>query len=335
MNNQSKKLLTVTASPHIKSFIKTHHIMSDVILALLPALVWAVYLYGLRALTISAISVCSCVIFEYLYRKIMKKSFSLGDLSAVVTGLLLAFSLPVSVPLWIPVLGSFFAIVVAKQLYGGMGKNVVNPALAGRVFLFFTYSDELCAYTVPGQKLSPFKISVADEINEIIAGATPLETLKSGVTTEYDTVSTLIGNLPGCIGEVSATLLLLTGIYLIIRRVITWHIPVTYITTVALISFAFPLGGADRFEFMCLQLFSGALMLGAFFMATDYVTSPVTSLGRIIYGIGCGLITIFIRYFGAFPEGVSFAILIMNLFVWYLDKATKSRVFGGVRKNEK
>lgn len=335
MNNQKNSLLTMTASPHIKSFIKTHNIMADVILALLPALVWAIYLYGLRALTITVISVCSCVLFEYLYRKIMKKNFSLGDLSAVVTGLLLAYSMPVSVPLWMPILGSFFAIIIAKQLYGGMGKNVVNPALAGRVFLFFAYSDEMCTFTAPGLKLSPFSISVSEELADVVASATPLKEISSTGITEYSTISTLIGNIPGCIGEVSATLLILTGAYLMIRKVITWHIPVTYLATVALITYIFPLGNMGRFDFMMLQLFSGGLMLGAFFMATDYVTSPVTPLGRIIYGVGCGIITVFIRYFGAFPEGVSFAILIMNLFVWYLDKATKPRVFGGVKNEQK
>ena len=328
------KLLTMTASPHIKSIIKTKNIMADVIFALLPALVWAVYVYGLRALTITVISVVSCVLTEYIYRKIMNKSNTVKDLSAVVTGLLLAFSLPVSVPLWMPVLGSVFAIIVAKQLYGGIGKNIVNPALAGRVFLFFAYSDEMCAYTLPGENLPAFKINVSSYANQIIAGATPLESMKSGKPMDYDMISTLVGNIPGCIGEVSASILILTGLYLMLKKVITWHIPVTYIATVAVITFAFPLHGAGRLDFMFTQLFSGGLMLAAFFMATDYVTSPATKPGRIIYGVGCGLITVFIRYYGGFPEGASFAILIMNLFVWYLDKATKPKVFGGV-KNEK
>lgn len=335
MNKHSNKLLTITASPHIKSLIKTNNIMADVIFALMPALVWAIYVYGLRALTITGISVISCVVTEYLYRKLMHKSNTIGDLSAVVTGLLLAFSLPVSVPLWMPVLGAVFAIIVAKQLYGGIGKNIVNPALAGRIFLFFAYSDEMCAYTLPGESLPAFKINVASYTNSIIAGATPLESMKSGKIPEYDMITTLVGNLPGCIGEVSASILILTGLYLMFRKVITWHIPATYIATVAILTFAFPLHGAERFEFMLAQLFSGGLMLAAFFMATDYVTSPATGLGRIIYGVGCGLITVFIRYFGGFPEGASFAILIMNLFVWYLDKATCPKVFGGVKKNEK
>ncbi len=334
MNNQTtNKFLTMTASPHIKSPIKTRNIMGDVILALMPALVWSIYIFGFRALTVTLVSVISCVAFEYLYRKLMKKSNTVGDLSAVVTGILLAYSLPVSVPLWLPAVGGFFAIVIVKQLYGGIGKNIVNPALAARVFLFIAYPSELTTFTVPGAKLSPFKISVAAEITpDITAGATPLVNLKNGVMTGTDSVSVLIGNMPGTIGEISATLLILTGVYLIIRKVITWHIPVTFIATVAALSFIFPVGEFSRVDFMLYELLSGGLMLGAFFMATDYVTSPVTKKGRIIFGIGCGLLTMFIRYFGGYPEGVSFAILIMNLFVWYLDKGTKPVSFGGAKK---
>ena len=336
MNNKNF-LLKMTASPHIKNEIKTKHLMADVVIALIPALIWSIYVFGFRALTLTVISVISCVIFEYLYRKIMHKNNSISDLSAVITGILLAFSLPVTVPLWIPVIGAFFAIVIVKQLYGGLGKNIVNPALAARVFLFISYPTELTAYTKPGVYLNPFAINVTKAMTEpsIVAGATPLAELKNGLTSGLDTVSALTGNIPGTIGEVSATILTLTGIYLILRNVITWHIPVTYIATVATLTFIFPINGASRFDFMILELFTGGLILGAFFMATDYVTSPVTTLGRIIYGIGCGLITVFIRYFGGYPEGVSFAILIMNLLVWYLDKATKPRVFGGVRNENK
>lgn len=333
MNNQNK-FLTMTASPHVKSPIKTKNIMADVIIALIPALIWSIYVFGFRALTLTAISTASCVFFEYLYRKIMKKNNTVSDLSAVVTGMLLAYSLPVSAPLWMPIVGAFFAIVIVKQLYGGIGKNIVNPALAARVFLFIAYPSELTAFTKPGVKLSPFAMNVSKAASDVsaIAGATPLAELKSGVIENSDVVSTLIGNMPGSIGEISATILILTGLYLVIRKVITWHIPVSYIATVAIITFLFPAGSIPRVDFMLLELFSGGLMLGAFFMATDYVTSPVTSTGRVIYGVGCGLITIFIRYFGGYPEGVSFAILIMNLFVWYLDKATKPKAFGGVKK---
>lgn len=332
-NNTENKFLTMTASPHVKSPIKTKNIMGDVVLALIPALIWAIYVFGFRALTITLISVASCVLFEYLYRKIMKKSNTISDLSAVVTGILLAFSLPVSVALWIPVVGSFFAIVIVKQLYGGIGKNVVNPALAARVFLFLAYPSEVGNFTLPGAKLNPIAMSVK-VTEDITAGATPLINLKEGVKPGTDIISTFIGNIPGTIGEVSATILILTGLYLMLRKVITWHIPVTFIATVAVLSYIFPAGNISGLDFMLYQLFSGGLMLAAFFMATDYVTSPVTNKGRIIFGIGCGLITVFIRFFGGYPEGASFAILIMNLFVWYLDKGTKPRNFGGAKKNE-
>ncbi len=329
------KMLTMTASPHLKSPIKTRNVMGDVILALIPALIWAFFLFGLRALTLTVVSSASCVVFEYLYRKIMRKTNTISDLSAIVTGMLLAFCLPVSVPLWLPVAGAFFAIVIVKQLYGGIGKNVVNPALAARVFLFIAYPTELTAFTLPGEKLSALAIDVTNSAADISSGATPLASLKTGAVPTNSVMDTLVGNMSGCIGEVSATILILTGIYLMLRKVITWHIPVTYIATVALLTFIFPSGNMSGIDFMLYELFTGGLMLGAFFMATDYVTSPATSLGRIIYGIGCGLITVFIRFFGGYPEGISFAILIMNLFVWYLDKATKPRVFGGARNNAK
>ena len=304
--------------------------MGDVILALLPMLIWAIYIFGFRALTITLISVISCVIFEFLYRKIMNKHNTIGDLSAVVTGILLAYSLPVSVPLWIPVAGSFFAIIIVKQLYGGIGKNIVNPALAARVFLFIAYPSELTNYTVSGgEKLSAIAIDVSEKAEIIKAGATPLVSLKEGILPQNDIISLFIGNHAGCIGEVSAILIILTGIFLIARKVITWHIPVSFIATVALLALIFPAYSITSIDFMMYELFSGGLLIGAFFMATDYVTSPVTKSGRIIYGIGCGLITVFIRYFGGYPEGVSFAILIMNLFVWYIDNVTKPRVFGG------
>ena len=335
MNNTPvSKFLTMTASPHIKSPIKTKNIMLDVIIALMPALFWSIYVFGPRSLVLTFISVISCVVFEFIFRKLVKKPNSIADLSAVVTGILLAFSLPVSVPLWIPAVGAFFAIVIVKQLYGGIGKNIVNPALAARVFLFIAYPGELVAFTKPFEYLPAFKISV--EVNEkIIAGATPLAILKNGNIPSDNNIACLLGNISGCIGEISATLLLLGGIYLLIRKVITWHIPICYIATVAVISFIFPTGDMSGLSFMTYQLFSGGLIIGAFFMATDYVTSPVTPKGRIIFGVGCGLITLFVRYFGGYPEGVSFAILIMNLFVWYLDKGTKPVSFGGAKNAKK
>jgi len=325
MNNtpEKKPFLTMTASPHIKSPVTTQTIMLDVLLALLPATLWSIYIFGIRSLYIILSAVISSMLFEYLYRLIMHKNNTVSDLSAAVSGLLLALSLPSSVPLWLPVVGSFFAIVIVKQLYGGIGKNVVNPALAARVFLFIAFPTELTTFPAPLTKT----------VQDVTASATPLVQLKNGTVPDADIISCLLGSIPGTIGEVSASLLILGGLYLMFKKVITWHIPVTYIATVALLSVIFPVGNIGNIDFMLYQLFTGGLMLGAIFMATDYTTSPVTAKGRIIYGIGCGAITIFIRYFGGYPEGVSFAILIMNLFVWYLDKFTKPVNFGGVKKN--
>lgn len=322
-------MLRVSASPHIKDTETTSSLMKDVLLSLLPAFVWSIYVFGFRALSVYAVSIGSAVLFEYLVRKLMNKNNTIGDCSAVVTGVLLAMSLPVSVPLWLPVIGSFFAIVIVKQLFGGLGKNVVNPAIAARVFLFASFPAELTAYTAPHNYLSFFKIAFkADNSDIAVAGATPLAVLKNGTLPTNSIPDMFFGNIVGCLGEVSAFLLIVGGIYLIAKKVITWHIPVCYMATVAFLTFVFSRGGMFDLSFMLCQLFTGGLVLGAFFMATDYVTSPATKLGRIIYAVGCGAITVFIRYFGGYPEGVSFAIMIMNLFVWYLDKATRPKVFG-------
>lgn len=325
-----KKLLSVSPSPHLKHPDTTTSIMLDVIIALVPAFIWAVYVFGFRAMAIVIISIASCVVFEFLYQKLMKKPLALRDLSAVVTGILIAFNLPVGVPLWIPVMGAFFAIIVVKQLFGGIGKNIVNPALAARVFIFSAWPSMLGgeSFTAPFEKLSAFSVSGGD----ITASATPLTALKQGVDPDLSLFDMFMGNMPGCIGEVSALLLILGGVYLLFRRVITWHIPVSYIGTVLLLTYFFPqVQSVHAYQFMLAELFSGGLMLGAIFMATDYATSPVTNKGRLIYGVGCGLLTVFIRYFGGYNEGVSFAILIMNLLVWYIDMFTKPRVFGKIK----
>lgn len=338
MNNQentSKKFLVMSASPHVKSNITTQSIMSDVVVALLPALIWSIYVFGPRALTVTIISVFSCLLFEYIYRKLAHKNNTLSDMSAVVTGILLAFSIPVSVPLWIPVLGAFFAIVIVKQLYGGIGKNVVNPALAARIFLFISFPTDLTTFTVPYKYLPAFKINVNHLLSDITAGATPLAALKNGQAPELSTADALFGSCAGCVGEISASLLILGGAYLVWKKVITLHIPLSFILTVGIISYIFPPASFTNADYMFYQLFTGGLMLAAIFMATDYTTSPVTKTGRIIYGIGCGLISVFIRLFGGYPEGVSFAVLIMNLFVWYIDNATKPRHFGGEKKHAK
>lgn len=320
------EFIKVTASPHIKSSETTTKIMRDVIIALVPALIWGAYIYGPRAITLTAVSVISSVLFEYLYRKLLKKSNTVGDLSAAVSGVLLAMSLPVSAPLWMPVVGTFFATVIVKQLFGGLGKNVVNPAIAARIFLFISFPGEMVLYTEPGKRFSAFALSV-DNAVDVTATATPLTYLKNGIIPEVSLSDLFVGNISGCIGEVSALALIAGGIYLLARKVISWHIPLSYLFTVAIITFAFPLNGADRLDYCLYHILSGAVMLGVFFMATDYVTSPVTKRGRIIFGIGCGAITVFIRYFG-YPEGVSFAIMIMNCLVTYIDKAFRPVPFG-------
>lgn len=324
------KLLTVSSSPHIKGGETTTTIMSAVIISLSPALIWAVYIFGFRALTLTVISVLSCVISEFVFQKIMKKRTTIGDLSAVVTGMLIAFNLPINTPLWAPVVGSVFAIVVVKQLFGGIGKNIVNPAIAARIFMFLSFSFMSTYHDVAAGKLPAFSMNV-----DSVAGATPLSLnyLKQGTLPPIDSFDMFLGlEKGGCIGEISVLLLLAGGIYLIWRRIITWHTPVSFIGVVALITFFLP-KGTDGLAFMTAEILSGGLFIGAIFMATDYATSPLTAKGKLIFGAGCGLITVFIRYFGSYPEGVSFAIMIMNLFVWYIDKLTKPVRFGGSVKN--
>ena len=309
-------LLTVASSPHIKSGATTRRIMLDVLIALAPAWIFGICIFGLNAFLMPFIGVVSAVFFEFITQKILHKPITIGDLSAAVTGLLIGLNLPANGSYFLPAVGSAFAIIVVKQLFGGIGKNFLNPALAARVFLFLSWPTKMTSYP------APFVYDAGD----IVASATPR------VAESAELLDLFLGRVGGSIGEVSALCLLIGGIYLICRRVITWHIPATYIGSVALITFLLPQGGgfAD-WRFMLFELLSGGLMLGAIFMATDYVTSPVTSKGRMIFGVGCGLLTVFFRYFGAYPEGVSFAILVMNCLVHYIDKITQPRVFGGVK----
>ena len=294
--------------PQVRAKRGTREIMLDVIIALLPALCVGVWQFGAQALIPLAVSIVSCVFFEWAYRKLMKKPDSIGDLSAVVTGILLAYTLPANCKWWLPIIGAFFAIVVVKQLYGGIGKNFLTPAL----------------------------VIGADATTM----ATPLSYMKAGeALPQYFTYKSMfLGTMPGCLGEVSALALLIGGVYLLCRKVITWHIPVSFIGTVALLTLIFGSkngGGYTHVEWMLDNLLSGGLLLGAFFMATDYSTSPVTAPGRIIYGVGCGALTVLIRVFGGFPEGVSFAILIMNCCAWMFDKHTQRRQFGVSREDVK
>ena len=320
-------LLTVSPSPHIKHPDTTRTVMIDVLLALLPASVWGAYIFGLRVLMVIAVCVASAVLAEALTQLLLRRPVTVSDCSAAVTGLLLALNLPAAVPLWMCAIGSAFAIIVVKQLFGGIGKNFVNPALAARVFLF-AWPSEMSFFTAPEERLGLFAFSLTPETVDVVATATPLASLKQGMLPEASLIDLIFGNIGGCIGEVSAILLIAGFVYLLLRRVITWHIPVAYIGTVALLTFLFPQGNVGL-DFMFAQICSGGLLLGAIYMATDYTTSPVTAAGRIIYGVGCGLLTVFIRYFGGYPEGVSFSILIMNTLVWYLDRYTRPKRFGG------
>lgn len=315
--------VTVTSSPHITSGETVRGIMLDVIIALLPSLGVSTYFFGPRVLIVTAIAMISSVFFEFLYRLLMKKHQTVGDLSACVTGMLLAMCLPVTVPYWTVIVGSFFSIVVVKQLYGGLGKNFMNPALAGRVFLF-SFPALMSNWAAAGTEFwTGFGMTV-----DATTAATPLNILHQGQIPNLDLLELFVGAHSGSIGEVSSVALILGGIYLICRKVISPRIPLFYIGTAALLTWLFPLNGNDPLDWMLCNLFSGGLLLGAIFMATDCVTSPVTPLGQILYAIGCGGLTVFLRYFGSYPEGVGFAILIMNAFVWLLDKTGRPHSFG-------
>jgi len=315
-------LLVVSPTPHIKNQRNTRSIMLEVIAALLPALIWSIYVFGYRAALVTLVSVGSAVAFEWIFQLITHKPVTIRDGSAALTGLLLAFNLSSLVPLWLPVIGTLFAIVVVKQLFGGIGKNFLNPALAARVFLFAAWPSLMTKF--------PDILNV-----DATASATPLALIKSGIVPDQSIGDMFFGNCSGCIGEVSAFLLIIGGVYLLVRKIITWQIPVSFISIIALLSFIFPKEGFGNLDYMAYSLFSGGVMLAAFFMATDYVTSPITKVGKLIFGAGAGLIVIFIRWFGGYSEGVSFAILIMNSLVWYIDRATKPRVFGQLRGGKK
>ena len=334
MTDYKNLKLIATSSPHIRGNETTRSLMLDVVIAMVPALVAAVIVFGIRALTMTAVSVVACIFWEWLYRKILKKDQTVGDLSAVVTGMLLAFVCPVTLPYWMLILGDAFAILLAKQLYGGIGKNFVNPALAGRAALLACYATAMTTWIDP----TASKAGVLGVGADIVTAATPMAMMKEGglaaVMETYDLQSMFVGNIGGSLGEVSALALLIGGIYLIARKVITWHIPVAYLGTVAVLTFLFPRGN-DPLTFMLYNLLGGGLMLGAFFMATDYVTSPVTGKGRIVFGIGCGLLTVFIRYFGGYPEGVCYSILIMNCTTWLIDKYMRPARFGVVKGEKK
>jgi electron transport complex protein RnfD len=320
--------LSVASSPHASSPVGTKNLMRDVLIALIPALIMAIYVFGPRALTTTVVSVIFCEIFEWGYCKLMHKPNPIGDLSAAITGVLLVFVCPVTLPYWTIIIGDFFAIVVVKQLFGGLGTNFLNPALAGRAFLMLSYPVPMTTWVLPGKEYWAGIISATDAVT----GSTPLSVdfMKSGITPDYSLADVFIGNVGGCVGEVSAIALIIGGIYLLAKGVIRIRIPAAYILTVAVLTLIFSRApeGYNVFVWMLRELFSGGLMLGAIFMATDYVTSPNTAKGEIIFGIGAGLLVVFIRYFGGYPEGVCYSILIMNICVWLIDKAGMPNRFG-------
>ena len=330
MTDYKNLKLIASSSPHIRSNEDTRSIMLDVIIALLPAMGWSIYCFGIKALVLTLVSVVSCVFFEWAYRKLMKKSCMVGDLSAVVTGMLLSFVCPVDLPWWVIIIGAFFSIVVVKQLYGGIGCNFLNPALAGRAFLLASYATWMTTWAIP--KIRP----------DVTSAATPMAIMKEGTEEAFTTLMSnysigdmFIGKVGGSLGEVSALCLLVGGIYLLIRKVISWQIPVAYIGTVAVLTLIAAPAGMDNVQYMLYNVFGGGLMLGAIFMATDYATSPVTKPGQLIFGIGCGLLTCFIRRFGSYPEGVCYSILIMNCTTWLLDKYIRPVIYGAPKKEKK
>ena len=318
--------LTISSSPHVHSPVTTRTIMRDVLIALLPALIGSVIFFGPRALLVTLVSAAATVLFEKLWCRLMKQNDKTYDMSAIVTGVLLAFVCPPTIPYWMIIVGDAFAIILVKMLFGGIGKNIVNPALAGRAFMF-SWPVAMSTWVKVGWTNQAGVLNAADAVT----AATPLAFMHQGQLPDVSILDAFFGNVGGCIGETSALLLLVGFVYLLIRKVITARIPLAYIGTVAVLSLLFP-QGHNPLVWTGYQLFTGGLMLGAIFMATDYVTSPLTRLGQIVYGIGCGVLTIVIRYFGGYNEGVSYAILIMNCCVVLLDRIGRPTKFGAPKK---
>ena len=307
-------MLNVSSSPHVRDNSSTRRIMLDVCIALLPACIFGIVNFGMRALAVLVVSVITCVVSEYLFEHFMHRPITVGDLSAVVTGLLLGMNMPHTIPLWIVMLGSVFAIIVVKQLFGGLGQNFMNPALAARCFLLISFAGRMTSFTYDG-----------------VTGATPLALLKSGES--VNVLSMFLGTTAGVIGETSTVAILVGALYLIIRKVITSLIPMVYLAVFSVFILLFGGHGFDM-TYLAAELCGGGLMLGAFFMATDYVTSPVNTVGRIVYGIILGILTGLFRIFGNSAEGVSYAIIFSNILVPLIEKLTVPRAFGVVREKK-
>lgn len=309
--------LMVSPSPHDENYTKTSTIMLNVCIALVPALVAGCIIFGLRSLLLTAVTVGSCVIFEFLCRKLMKRENTVGDLSAVVTGLILALNLPVTLPLWMAVIGSFVAIVVVKQLFGGLGQNFANPAITARIVLMVSFGGAMTNWAMPFW----YKDGA-----DAVTGATPLAL--GAFDDAPSKLDLFLGNTGGCLGETCALALLAGGLYLAARRIISLAAPVSFIGSLALLSW---IAGEDPLY----QILAGGVFLGAFFMATDYATTPISTKGKIVFGLGCGIITFIIRHFGSLPEGVSFSILLMNVLTPYIEQLTRTKAFGGKYEKQK
>ncbi len=324
MTNLNHKLI-VSHSPHIKGMDTVQLTMLDVIIALLPPLLAGVWIMGFRASILTLVCVLSCVFFEWGWQKLLKKPSTISDLSAVVTGLLLALNLPVTLPFWMAIIGSFFAIIIVKQFFGGIGHNFMNPALAARAFLLTSWALPMTTWIEPFQKINMFNNA------DVVSHATPLALIKAGeaaADTLPSYMDLFLGNVGGCIGETSALAILIGAAYLVYRRVINLRTPLAYIITVAVFTWCFGGNGFGNGDFLY-HILSGGLLIGAFFMATDYTTTPYTPLGQIIFGIGCGILTAVIRLYGGYPEGVSYSILLMNIVTPLIDKFTAPKRFGG------
>ena len=309
----------VSGTPHVRSKESIQSIMRDVIIALVPATAAGIYYFGLRALILIVAAIISAVFFEWLYEKITKKPVTINDLSAVVTSLLLAMNLPASAPVWVAIVGSAFAIIFAKQLFGGLGQNFINPALAGRAFLLASYPTEMTTWVVPNGLAA-----------DAATYATPLAQLKNG-TLDASLGQLVLGQVGGTIGETCAIALIIGGIYLLYKHVISWKIPVIYIATVFIL---FAVIGRHGMRMPLQEIFAGGVMLGGIFMATDYASSPVTPKGQVIFAVGAGLLTYLIRTFGGYPEGVSYSILIMNCCVPLIERFTEPTIFGALPKTK-
>lgn len=318
LTNINEKLI-VTESPHVRGANSTSKVMLDVIIALIPAVIAGTIIFGIRALALCSICVIAAVFSEWLWCKILKKQSTIGDYSAAVTGLLLALNLPVTMPFWMAIIGCVFAIIIVKQFFGGIGHNFMNPALAARAFLLTSWAQAMTTWTAPFSA-------------DAVSSATPLSLIKEGVTEGLPSyMDMFLGNTGGCIGEVSAVAILIGAVYLIAKRVINLRIPASYILTTAVITFIFGKDGWFTGDAL-MHVLSGGLLLGAFFMATDYVTTPYTKSGQIIFGIGCGVITAVIRLYGGYPEGVSYSILLMNVAAPLIDKVTVPKRFGQIKE---